>query len=211
MRSITKLICGGLLATAVSSALAADGQAIYQKGGSNPGAIACITCHGPEGMGMDAGGFPHISGYPAEYLNKQIHDFRSGTRQNPIMLPIANGLTDEEALAVSQYIASMKTPKTPEVTRAKKPEGEGETLALRGDWTRNIPECVVCHGPGGVGVGTSFPPLAGQHPSYLKNQLHAWKNGTRKNDHADLMGHIARALTESEIDAIAQYFSGLGK
>lgn len=211
MKALTHIFCAGLLAATVSTALAADGQAIYQKGGSNPAAIACITCHGPEGMGMDAGGFPHISGYAAGYLDKQIHDFRSGARQNPIMQPIAGALTDDESKAVAQYIASMKAPVMPQITRAKIPDSAGEKLAIRGDWSRMVPECVACHGPGGIGVGDSFPPLAGQHPSYIKNQLLAWKNGTRKNDHADLMGHIARTLTDSEIDAVAKYFSSLGK
>ena len=83
-----------------------------------------------------------------------------------------------------------------EITRAKAPEGLGETIALRGDWSRSIPECVACHGPSGVGVGDAFPPLAGQGPNYIASQLRAWQQGTRKNDQNDLMGHIARSLTE---------------
>ena len=99
----------------------------------------------------------------------------------------------------------------PEITRAATPTGLGETLALRGDWSRSIPECVACHGPGGVGVGDVFPALAGQGPNYLAGQLRAWQQGTRKNDENDLMGHIARSLTEEEVVAVAQYFAELGK
>jgi len=80
---------------------------------------------------------------------------------------------------------------------------------LRGAWERNVPECVACHGPGGVGVGDSFPPLVGQSAQYLSSQLVAWQQGTRKNDPNDLMGHIARSLTEEEVKAVSTYFSNL--
>lgn len=211
MRSFKHLIYGGLLAAAISPAMAEDGEKIYTQGGSQPGALACITCHMPDGKGMDAAGFPKIAGDSAVYLAKQIHDFKKGTRANAIMLPIATALTEAEITAVTEYMESLDKLEVAEITRAKIPEGLGETLAIRGDWSRSIPECVACHGPGGVGVGDVFPPLAGQGAKYLATQLHAWQQGTRKNDHNDLMGHIARSLTEEEIIAVADYFSGLGK
>ena len=211
MRSLRHLIYGSLLATAISPAMADDGEKIYKQGGAAPGALACITCHMPDGKGMDAGGFPNIAGYSAGYLAKQIQDFKSGSRDNPIMLPIANALTAEESAAVAKYMASLERATITETTRAKTPENLGEKLALRGEWSRMIPECVACHGPSGVGVGDAFPPLAGQGANYIASQLRAWQQGTRKNDQNDLMGHIARSLTEEEVTAVADYFAGLGK
>ena len=211
MRSFKHLMYGSLLAAAISPVMAADGEKIYTQGGSQPGALACVTCHMPDGKGMDAAGFPKIAGDSAVYLAKQVHDFKKGTRDNVIMLGVANALTEEEITAVTQYMSSLKKLEVEEITRAKTPEDLGEKLAIRGDWSRSIPECVACHGPGGVGVGDVFPPLAGQGPNYLANQLRAWQQGTRKNDQNDLMGHIARALTEDEIVAVAAYFAGLGK
>ena len=211
MRAFKHLIYGGLLAAAISPAMANDGEKIYKQGGSQPGALACITCHMADGRGMDAGGFPKIAGDSPVYLAKQIHDFKSGLRENAIMLPIANALTEEEITAVTQYMSTLEKFDVAEITRAKAPEGLGETIALRGDWSRSIPECVACHGPSGVGVGDAFPPLAGQGPNYIASQLRAWQQGTRKNDQNDLMGHIARSLTEEEIVAVADYFAGLGK
>ena len=105
----------------------------------------------------------------------------------------------------------MPTPSYPRVERSSEVTSLGERLALRGAWDRNIPECVSCHGPGGVGVGDSFPPLVGQSAQYLSSQLNAWREGTRTNDPNDLMGHIAKSLTEEEIVAISDYFAGLGK
>jgi cytochrome c553 len=60
-----------------------------------------------------------------------------------------------------------------------------------------------------VGVGSVFPPLVGQSAQYLSAQLLAWQQGTRKNDPNDLMGHIARSLTEGEVKAVSAYFANL--
>ena len=62
-----------------------------------------------------------------------------------------------------------------------------------------------------MGVGASFPPLAGQSSEYLSAQFDAWRQGTRKNDPQALMGHIARALSDDEVRAVSEYFAGLGQ
>ncbi len=190
-------------------AQAADGQKIYVQGGANPAAMACGTCHGADAMGMAAAGFPRLAGISAGYTRKQLEDFRSGARSNPVMQPIAAALSDEEMDAVAAMLEARPAPVFASIGRAEKAEGVGPRLALRGAWERNIPECVACHGPAGIGVGESFPPLAGQSTQYLSAQLNAWRQGTRKNDPNDLMGHIARAMTDDEVQAVAEYFAGL--
>ncbi|SEN17940.1 Cytochrome c553 [Pseudomonas sp. ok272] len=204
------IVLSSLMLAAVSGAYAADGQKIFTQGGAEPGATACFACHGADGMGMPAAGFPRLAGLPAGYLSKQLADFRSGSRVSPVMQPLAKALTDDEIKAVTDMLAAMPAPKTPAVGRTDVPKNVGETLAVRGAWDRHIPECVMCHGPGGVGVGTAFPPLAAQPASYLVAQLNAWRDGTRHNDPNDLMGHIAKSLTPDEIKAVADYFATLG-
>lgn len=200
----------GLLSLAIAThAQSVDPQSIYTQGGANPAAMACVTCHGPEGEGMAAAGFPLLAGLSAGYMQKQLDDFASGDRANPIMQPIAAALTADEAAAVSGMLASKPAPDVERISRASEVEGVGQTLALRGDWAREIPECVACHGPSGVGVGDAFPPLVGQSAQYLSAQLNAWREGTRKNDPLDLMGHIARKLTDDEIKAVSEYFANL--
>lgn len=210
MKSIR--VATGLLACLLATSIQADaGADIYSKGGANAAALACATCHAADGLGMAASGFPRLAGLSAAYMEKQLHDLKSGSRVAPIMSPIVNALTDEEIQSVSQYIEKMPTPSYPRVERSSEVDSLGERLALRGAWDRNIPECVSCHGPGGVGVGEAFPPLVGQPSSYLSSQLVAWREGTRKNDPNDLMGHIAKSLTDEEVTAVSDYFSGLGK
>lgn len=194
-----------------TSVFATDAQKIYAQGGSSPGAIPCSTCHGADGLGMPSAGFPRLAGLPADYLTKQISDFRSGSRSNPIMQPIAQALSEDESKALSVMLAKMPSPAVKPVNRAHVAKGLGEILALRGAWDRNIPECVACHGPSAIGVGATFPPLSGQSAQYLQSQLNAWRQKTRKNDQDDLMGHIARSLTDTEVEAVSQYFAELSK
>jgi cytochrome c553 len=213
-------------------ALAADGEAIMTHGAANPAALPCITCHAADGKGMPAAGFPRLAGLPAPYLAKQLRDFKSGARQNPIMQPIAAALTEEEMAAVTQaFAARARVNVVAEKVPERPVQGGGAWLALRGAWERNIPECTLCHGPSGMGVGADFPPLAGQSAMYIEAQLHAWrttktavaadkKTGkkantivtpeTRRNDPNGLMRHIAADLTEAEIKAVAEYFGTMG-
>lgn len=186
------------------------GQAIAQQG-NGQGAIACLSCHGPQGEGNAAGGFPRLAGLPAGYLSHQLRSYRDGTRQNPMMQPFALALTDEDIQAVSAYYASLEDEDVnlPTSYQAAAPENTAEWLAERGDWENTIPACNQCHGPNGQGVGDTFPPLAGQHASYLAAQLNAWRNGTRSNDPNGLMQGIAERLSEEQIGLITAYYATL--
>ena len=44
------------------------GQSIYRGGIADRGVPACISCHGPNGLGIDRSGYPKISGQHAKYL-----------------------------------------------------------------------------------------------------------------------------------------------
>ncbi|MCB2254406.1 cytochrome c4 [Pseudomonas chlororaphis] len=207
MIPVDRILLSSLMLFLVAHAHAADGQKVFTQGGAQPGATACLACHGGDGLGLAAAGFPRLAGLSAGYLRKQLEDFRSGARSNPVMQPLAKALSEEEISAVSQTLAAMPAPTVAPVTRSAEAQGVGARLALRGAWERQVPECVTCHGPGGVGVGDAFPPLAGQPAAYLTGQLNAWRDGTRRNDPNDLMGHIAKALTPEEIVAVADYFA----
>ena len=209
--SVTRLPLAGFLLAVSVATQAADPAAVYDQGGANPAAMACVTCHGADGEGMAAAGFPRLAGLSADYLKKQLADFASGERANPIMQPLAAALSTEEANAVITMLANKPRPQVERISRAAAAQETGAVLALRGAWERNIPECVACHGPSGVGVGKAFPPLVGQSAQYLSSQLIAWQQGTRKNDPNDLMGHIARSLTEGEITAVSVHFANLAE
>lgn len=189
-------------------ARATDAATITRQGNSK-GAAPCIACHGADGGGQAAAGNPRLAGLDAAYLQKQLDDFASGTRDSPVMKPTASALSEAERHALARYYSQLPLP--PSLTRPATPlppvNSVGAVLATRGDWNRNVPGCVQCHGPDGVGVGAHFPPLAGQSAAYIEAQLKAWQNGSRHNDPLQLMQHVSKALSAQEIHAVATWFA----
>jgi cytochrome c553 len=185
----------------------AQGAAIAAKGTAD-GAAACASCHGAHGEGNAAAGFPRLAGLPAAYLSAQLNYFAEGTRQNPIMTALAKQLSQGERAAVAAYFASLPAAAGVAVgaTDAAKASDVGEWLATRGRWEQDLPACVQCHGPGGIGVGAAFPPLAGQPAAYLSTQLHAFKDGARPGGPMNLMTVVAKKMSDADITAAAHYF-----
>lgn len=185
----------------------ANGLALALRGNER-GAPACSTCHGAQGEGMPANGFPRLAGMNAAYLQRQLDAFATRQRANAMMTPIAQTLRKDERAAVALYYARLKTPvavSTP-VSGKNLPDGR---LALHGRWSQGLPACVQCHGAQGSGVGTYFPALAGQSALYIENQLFAWQQGTRSPGPYRLMEVVASKLSAADIHAVAAYFSAL--
>lgn len=97
-KSLTALI---LLAAVSSPALGGDIGAGKAKAG------VCAGCHGPNGISVNPL-WPNLAGQHAEYLAKQMKDFRDGRRTDPVMAPMAQGLTDEDIENLAAYYASLK-------------------------------------------------------------------------------------------------------
>jgi len=66
--------------------------------------------------------------------------------------------------------------------------------------------CTSCHGVEGVSNYTLFPNIAGQKRSYMVQQLKAFRDGRR---HDPWMTPIAGMLSDKEIEALADFYSGL--
>jgi len=183
------------------------GQRLATQGDPNRGIPACASCHGPEGNGNEAIGAARLAGQSTLYLQRQIENFRDGRRDNPLMGPWAKQLTPTERVAVSDYYAAI-SPVGQTTPHPVPNPAIGADLALFGDWpNRMLPGCVQCHGPGGQGVESTFPALAGQPYSYLLNQLTAWTQGTRSGDPLGMMKHVASRLSEDEMRSVAAYFA----
>lgn len=191
--------------TAQAAGVPEEGQKIVMQGDGS--GAPCLACHGMDGAGNDAGGFPRLAGLDAEYLAKQIRDYNAGTRISPIMQPNVDNLTEQQILDVAAYYASQPAPEVEAPKADEEMMALGEKLATRGDWSKHVPSCDSCHGPGNAGVGQSFPGIAGQHPSYIRQQLKAWQDGSRHNDPVQLMTAVAERLTDKEIEAVAAYLA----
>jgi cytochrome c553 len=176
-----------------------------------PAAMVCQACHGAKGEGMLDGEKPGLAGQTASYLDKQLRDFASGARDNPIMGPIAKGLSAADRSKVVAYLAALPKPtplpgEAPTAAQAAR----GHQLALEGAEAKHVQACNNCHGPEGSGVAFAAPALAGQLAPYLAAQLKSWQQGSRKNDAGSLMSSVASRLDDTDIEAVTAYYASIG-
>jgi cytochrome c553 len=190
------------------SSPAALGAVLATQGG--PGIAPCASCHGAAGEGQAAAGFPRLAGQPAPYLQRQLQAYAEGFRTNPVMQPIAQAMTPAQRSAAAAHYASLGSA-SGRTASAKPPASPplGRTLATVGAQDRPVQACANCHGPEGIGEWATYPALAGQHASYLKSALAAWRDGTRRTDASEQMPRIARLLTEAETEAVIAYYAAL--
>lgn len=179
-------------------ALSASGRVVAMSGGAGGAAKACFACHGLDGAG-DGVSTPRLAGLEAGYLQKQMEDYATGLRADPVMTPLARALDDRSRRVVSAYYAGLAPP------APRKEAGAAPTLWSQGDRTRGLAPCAACHGDQGQGVGGGQPALAGQPEAYTRLQFERWRLAKRRNDPRGVMSTIARKLTPAEIDAIAAW------
>lgn len=166
----------------------------------------CAACHGPDGTSTNPT-WPNLAGQHAEYLSKQLHDFRDGRRANSQMSPMAAPLSDEDIADLAAFYSSKVR-----VLGAVKPENVdgGHRIYRAGDPKTGLPACMACHGPNGTGnPGALYPALGGQHAEYTVLQLKTFKTEERNNDQKSIMRTIASKLTNRDIETIADYLQGL--
>ena len=66
--------------------------------------------------------------------------------------------------------------------------------------------CTPCHGTNGLAVAPNTPHLAGQSEPYLVDQLKAYRSGKRAHE---VMGVVAKPLTDADIADLAAWFASL--
>jgi cytochrome c553 len=177
-------------------------------------AAVCSACHGPNGNSANPE-WPRLAGQSAVYIAQQLRLFRSGTRENLIMKPLAAGLSDQDIsdLAVyyqAQTVAGLEA--DPSFWKA------GSNLYRRGDKAREIPACIACHGPVGRGnIVGGYPALRAQQSVYVVKQLNDYASGARytgtnissADPNSVMMLTIAKRLTPEDIRNVASYVQGM--
>lgn len=201
-----------LMAIFSSSVFAADAPAkrVVDLAKGKTASAACAACHGVDGNSAIAQN-PSLAGQHADYLAKQLHNFRikpgakEPERNNAIMAGFAAMLSPQDILNVSAFYAS-QAPK-PVAPKRKDLVDAGKKIYFAGVPERGVPSCAGCHGPGGAGIPAQYPRLAGQHPEYTEAQLLGFKTGQRKNN-AQMMS-IAANMSEREIAAVSEYIAAI--
>ena len=166
----------------------------------------CAACHGADGNSTSTAN-PKLAGQHAEYITKQLKDFKSGDRKSPVMSGMVASLTPEDMVNLGAYFSQ----KTIKAGAAKNKElvAEGQKIFKAGNAASGVPACASCHGPAGAGIPVQFPRLGSQHADYILAQLKAFRGGDRANDGGKMMRVIAAKMTDQEMKAVAEYISGL--
>ncbi|WP_238925049.1 c-type cytochrome, partial [Achromobacter insuavis] len=181
------------------------GKQLAAAGKPAAGVQACVACHGQAGITPTGGIFPNLAGLTPEYIAKQLADFRQGTRKQPLMNTIAQALSEQEIGQLAAYYGSLAGPPL----HVGEAGGEAaRKLDQAGDGSRALPACANCHGLRGMGEGPLLPRLAGQSKEYFADQINAFRNGSRQNDDVGVMRAFAQRMTDSEVEALGQYYAG---
>ncbi len=190
-----------IMALASAPAMAGDTEAGKAK------AAPCAACHGLDGNSPNPI-WPKLAGQHPQYIAKQIMDFKSGARKDPLMAPQAALLaTDQDVADVAAFFSSQ----TQSAGMAKADMVElGGQIYRGGNIASGVPACTGCHGPAGMGNPLAkFPRISGQHADYTKKQLTDFRAGNRANDANTMMRGVAGTMTDAEIVAVSQYIQGL--
>jgi len=199
-----------------SPAFAADAVKGSAEAGATKAAV-CTACHGVNGNSTNPE-WPVLAGQNAAYIREQLAMFKAKKRNNPIMQPIVDPLTEQDFADLAEFF-STQTPTGGEADPSY--WKAGEALYRAGDASRNIPACTACHGPAGQGNSASgYPALRAQHSVYTVKQLQDYLTKNRYRDGTDantvyatrnsaMMTTIASRLTPEDIRNLASYLQGL--
>lgn len=200
-----KAIQIGVIVLALSGLVSFAANAADVEAGKAKSA-ACAACHGVDGNSSN-GMWPSLAGQHANYIYKQLTDFKAGRRVNASMAPMVVGLNDDDMKNLAAYYESQ---------RAKPVAFDGEMIAkgesiYRGGITETqVAACMGCHSPSATGNGPAgWPSLKGQHPEYIVAQLQSFKQGTRANDTGKMMRNVVVRMSELEMKSVAAYIAGI--
>lgn len=171
-------------------------------------AAVCGACHGMDGNSVDKT-YPKLAGQNEAYTVRQLELFKSGKRMNPIMMPFASTLSEQDMHDLGAFFATKQA--TPGQTDEAYVQ-RAQELFRAGDSKLGIPACMACHGPSGRGMaGAAYPQLSGQWTDYISAKFTEWRSGTMwgDDDHARIMPDIAKRLSDKDIAALSSYVQGL--
>ena len=121
--SMKKIIFSLLLVTGlINTASAVEGN--IEAGKAKSG--MCAACHGANGLNPSPT-FPDLAGQHADYIAKQLKNFKDGSRTDAMMAPMAAGLSDQEMADLGAFFASQ--PRTAAKTETAVSSGDSNVAA----------------------------------------------------------------------------------
>lgn len=197
-------------AEAPKAAVKADankGATLYADGDAARGLPACVSCHGAAGNSTITAN-PKLAGQHENYIYKQLVDFTTPQRNQPVMSTYAKMLSDADKKNVAAYLGAQLA--KPGAAKNKDTIELGKKIYRGGIASKQVAACASCHGAAGNGIPVQYPRIAGQHQDYTVAQLamfRSTKADARKNSAE--MHTIAARMSDDEIAAVADYIAGL--
>ncbi|WP_274052314.1 c-type cytochrome [Thalassomonas haliotis] len=178
----------------------------------------CAACHGPTGIGA-APNYPNLAGQHADYIVKQLKAFKDGSRKDPVMAPMAAGLSEADMADLGAYFSAQSrsgaeaetaatgtgaAPAAPAAPAFVPDPLVGKGLYEFGDNSRTIVACINCHGKDGNSDVLVNPNLSKQHSQYIEKQLKNFRSKDRVNL---AMNTFTENMTDEDIANIGAYFA----
>ncbi len=184
-------------------------HAAVDAGAGKIKARGCFSCHGRNGNGDVNPAWPVLAGQHASYIAKQLADFKSGIRVDPLMSSQVVGLSRQDMSDLGAFFASQKVKAGARHASAAELE-LGRRIYHNGTKASGVIACMSCHGLTGEGnPAAKFPRLRGQNAPYVVKALDDFRSTSRENDPNRMMRGIADEMTDREIKAVAAFVSGL--
>lgn len=145
---------------------------------------------------------PLLAAQPDQFIQWQLVYFRTETRKDPVMTPMAQPLSNQDIRDLGAYLSSLPPPahaagkdERPDLTEA------GEELAKAN-------RCGKCHQEDFSGRD-AVARLAGQREDYLLKALRDFKSGARRGGGVAAMPDAVYPLSDKGLQALAHYLSRL--
>lgn len=190
-------------------------ESALTKGDADKGQLiasqVCAVCHSPDGNSIIPAN-PILAGQHAKYITKQLNDYKAegdnpAKRNSPIMAAMVVPLSSSDMINLGAYYTTQVS--NPRAAKDKELADLGENVYRGGNIESGVPACASCHSPNGVGIPPLYPRLAGQHAEYTVAQLRAFRTEQRANDVNNVMRDIVTHMSEKEMQAVAEFISGL--
>ena len=164
--------------------------------GERLAAARCVSCHSPTGTTHST--LPLLEGQPKAAFIAQWRDFRERKRTAPVMVSLADELSEQAVNDLAEYYAALLPPRGPESSGSD----AGRALA-------NRLGCTDCHGPALQGTNAGAARLAGQKARYTVWSLQMMRGGVRSHGTAVKPDPLFANLSNTEIESLAAHLASL--
>jgi len=164
----------------------------------------CAACHGMDGN-SPVPSFPKLAGLHPQYLLHELQEFKNHHRDNEMMSPLVQELSDADMANLALYYSAQKP--TPDPVSDPTLLALGKKVYEEGNPESGLPACDGCHEVDGEG-SDRFPRVAGQHADYVLEQFRLYAAGQRKFG-KKVMRTVAERITEQEAKAVAEYIASM--